>query len=128
MPSYLALIYLDLVLVYNSSENHYKHIVLQIYSYTIQIQHPVWFTFLIFKICYRKYKYHFSLSWIHPGELLIENKRQSKTKEEETSSEKFFKQNILKENRQAELLFFKIWKDLAIFDNPGRSLLSSLWN
>ena len=68
------------------------------------------------------------MSWIHPGELLIENKRQSKTKEEETSSEKFFKQNILKENRQAELLFFKIWKDLAIFDNPGRSLLSSLWN
>ena len=44
MPSYLALIYLDLVLVYNSSENHYKHIVLQIYSYTIQ--YPVWFTFL----------------------------------------------------------------------------------
>ena len=51
------------------------------------------------------------MSWIHPGELLIENKRQSKTKEEETSSEKFFRQNILKENRQAELLFFKILKD-----------------
>ena len=36
LPSYLALIYLDFVLVYNSSEDHYKHIRLQIYSLQLQ--------------------------------------------------------------------------------------------